>query len=62
MTSAVAPIPRLISPAEVRARTLMSRATIARRVAAREFPAPVRIGYNRIAWREADITAWIETR
>lgn len=54
--------PILISASEVRRRTSLSRATIWRRVRAGDFPAPVRLGVSRIAWREADVTNWIETR
>ena len=52
--------PRLLPASEVRARTSLSRATIWRRVRANEFPAPVCLGANRIAWREAEVTAWID--
>ncbi|MGH7100174.1 MAG: helix-turn-helix transcriptional regulator [Stellaceae bacterium] len=27
-----------------------------------EFPSPVAIGHNRIAWRESDIDSWLASR
>ena len=54
--------PRLLSAAEVIARTSLSRATIWRRTRNEGFPAPVHLGGNRIAWREAEVNAWIEDR
>ncbi|MBK8070088.1 MAG: AlpA family phage regulatory protein [Rhodanobacteraceae bacterium] len=35
-----------------------SRSTLLRRVASGEFPAPVRLGPNTIAWPAADVRAW----
>jgi prophage regulatory protein len=52
--------PRLLPAPEVRWRTSLSRATIWRRVRSGEFPAPVRLGPNRIAWLESDVNAWIQ--
>lgn len=51
---------RLINGREVQTRTSLSRATIWRRIRAGEFPPPVRLGANRVAWREAEVAAWIE--
>lgn len=51
---------RLIRAAEVYDRTALSRASIWRRVREGAFPKPVTLGYNRIAWVEADIDEWIE--
>lgn len=57
--SASTALTRLISGREVQARTSLSRVTIWRRVRAGDFPAAVSLGANRIAWREAEVTAWI---
>lgn len=54
--------PRLIRAAEVYGRTALSRASIWRRVRDGSFPKPVTLGYNRIAWVESDIDAWIEAQ
>ena len=54
--------PRLIRAAEVYDRTALSRASIWRRVREGSFPKPVTLGYNRIAWVESDIDAWIEAQ
>lgn len=51
---------RLLRATEVYSRTALSRATIWRMVKAATFPKPVTLGYNRIAWLEADVDAWIE--
>lgn len=54
--------PSLVRPAEVYARTTLSRASIWRRVREGTFPPPVTLGYNRICWRAADVDAWIEAQ
>lgn len=51
--------PRLISPAEVYRLTTLSRTTVYRRVREGTFPAPRRIGAQRMAWPEPAISAWI---
>lgn len=51
---------RLLRATEVYSRTALSRASIWRMVKAATFPKPVTLGYNRIAWLESDIDAWIE--
>jgi prophage regulatory protein len=40
----------------------MSQPTIWRMRRNGTFPQPVAISPNRIAWREADVVAWVETR
>ncbi len=40
----------------------MSRASIWRRVAAGEFPAPVKLGKRITAWAVADVDAWLQAR
>jgi len=62
MTRPDGPTPRLLTPRDVYSRVCMSRATIHRRVRAGAFPQPVRLGPNRKAWRESDVTAWIEAQ
>lgn len=51
---------RLLRASEVYSRTALSRASIWRMVKAATFPKPVTLGYNRIAWLESDVDAWIE--
>lgn len=48
----------LMLPA-VMARTRLSDTTIWRLERARRFPARIKIGFRRVAWRKADIDAWI---
>ena len=50
---------RLLRLPEVKNKTGLSRTTIYRRVTARQFPRPVSMGNNTIAWRESEINAWI---
>lgn len=38
----------------------LSKTSIYDRLARGEFPQPVRIGNRNVAWREADIVAWID--
>jgi len=42
--------------------TDLSRSTIYRLIADGDFPKPVRISKGRVAWRERDLTAWLESR
>lgn len=39
--------------------TSLSRPTLYRRIAARRFPAPVRLGGRACGWASADLQAWI---
>ena len=52
----------LLRPRDVFKRVALSRTTIWRRVREGSFPTPVNLGPKRIAWREADIVAWIEAQ
>ncbi|WP_342747466.1 helix-turn-helix transcriptional regulator [Tropicimonas sediminicola] len=47
---------------EVQARVGLSRSTIYDMMALGAFPRPVRIGRRAVAWRESDITAWMNGR
>ncbi len=49
----------LYSRRQVIAITSLSGPTIWRRCKDGSFPSPVKIGPNRIAWRSADVKAWI---
>ena len=51
---------RLIKMEEVLRVCCISRATLYRRLAGGEFPAPVRVGPRAARWRASDITAWLE--
>lgn len=53
---------RLLSMREVMALIPYSRPSIYRLVAANRFPAPLKIGDNKIAWRESDVLAWQTSR
>lgn len=50
---------RLLKIGEVARLTSMHRATIYRLVASGDFPAQIRLSRRRVAWRAADIEAWI---
>ena len=39
--------------------TSLSKATVYRKVADGSFPAPLKIGKSRVAWREKDIVDWL---
>lgn len=49
---------RFLKISDVARETSLHRATIYRRVAKGEFPAPQLIGGGRVAWRESDIEQW----
>ncbi len=54
---------KLLSFKEVAARVGgASRVTVWRWVQAGHFPAPIRIGLRKIAWRERDIETWLSRR
>jgi prophage regulatory protein len=53
---------RLITSAMVRERTSLSRTTLWRLVTQAQFPPPVQISVNRIAWSEQAIADWIAGR
>ncbi len=55
----------LLSWPSVRERLGLSRATcyrLQRKTGAGSFPRPIRLSPRRVAWRESDITAWIEAQ
>ena len=47
---------------EVLTRTGLSRTGVYRRIASGAFPAPVALGERAVAWRESEISDWIESR
>ena len=50
---------RLLPIARVVEETTFSKATVYRKVADGSFPAPLKIGKSRVAWRERDIVDWL---
>ena len=46
----------------VEKRTGLSRSTIYDWMKRGEFPQPVKLGARLVAWRESDVTAWLESR
>lgn len=61
-TAAVTTRPRLLRRPEVEERTGLTRSTIYRWMKSGDFPQAVRLGPKMIAWREADIDQWIESK
>jgi prophage regulatory protein len=53
---------RFLRLPQVKESTGLSRTTIYRQIAAREFPRPINIGPRAVAWIEADILQWMEKR
>jgi prophage regulatory protein len=47
---------------QVRETIGLSRATIYRKIAAHEFPRPVRLGSRAVGWVEADVIGWMNER
>lgn len=62
MSATTTTAPALLRPREVFRRVALSRTTVWRRVREGSFPQPVNLGPKRIAWREADVVAWIEAQ
>ena len=52
----------LLRRPEVEARTGLSKSTIYAWIERGDFPQPVKLGTRLVAWRESDITAWLESR
>lgn len=57
-----APPPRLLRLALVEERTSLRKSAIYAGIRAGTFPRPVRLSANAVAWREFEVTAWIESR
>ncbi|KVA11923.1 hypothetical protein WI41_07520 [Burkholderia latens] len=53
---------KLIRRPEVMAKTALSHTTIYFLMGRGEFPKQIKLGRRIVAWREAEIDAWIETR
>ena len=53
---------KLIRRPEVEARTGLSRSTLYDWMKRGQFPQPVKLGARAVAWRESDVTAWLESR
>lgn len=53
---------KLLSLSEVRQRVPFSRSTIYAKIGKAEFPAPIKISENRVAWDCAAIDAWIANK
>jgi prophage regulatory protein len=47
---------------DVTAKIGLSRVTIWRKVRAGQFPTPIELSANRIAWAESEVAAWQESR
>jgi prophage regulatory protein len=52
-------IDRLIPITELLAITSFSKATVYRKVREKSFPAPLKIGKSRVAWRTSSISTWM---
>ena len=53
---------KLLRRPEVEARTGLKRSTIYDWMEKGNFPRPLRLGERVVAWREADVDKWIQTR
>jgi prophage regulatory protein len=53
---------RLLRRAEVERLTGLSRSTLYSWMKEGRFPQPVRLGARIVAWRESDVTEWLESR
>ena len=52
----------LLRRPEVETRTGISRSTLYDWMKRGDFPQPVKLGARIVAWRESDVTAWLESR
>jgi prophage regulatory protein len=53
---------RLLAVKTVAGLTSLSRHSIYRLAKQGDFPTPVQVGPRRVAWRQSDVTAWLESR
>ena len=53
---------RLLTKHEVSRMTSLSPVTIWRQIRAGKFPAGIKISDNRVAWRESDLTNWLNSK
>ncbi|MBF9031702.1 AlpA family phage regulatory protein [Rhodobacterales bacterium HKCCE3408] len=53
---------KLLRRPEVETRTGLSRSTLYEWMKRGEFPQPVKLGVRIVAWRESDVTDWLESR
>lgn len=51
---------RLIRSKEVQAITGLPKSSLHNMARAGTFPAPLKLGARAVAWREADVQAWVE--
>ena len=56
----ITPAPLLVREKHLPALLGMSRGNLRRLLAAGRFPAPIRLGAHCVAWRYADLMAWVE--
>lgn len=54
--------PRLLALPVVMDRTSLSEPTLRRLIDRAQFPRPLKLSSNRVAWREPDVSAWINSR
>lgn len=59
---ATTPPSRLMRRPEVLARVGLSSSTLYEMTAAGDFPAPIPIGRQAVAWLESEVDAWIKNR
>ena len=52
----------LLRRPEVEARTGLSRSTLYDWMKRGDFPQPVKLGARLVAWRESDVSAWLDSR
>lgn len=56
------PAAQLLAPTEVAKRTSMSWRTVRRLIRDDQFPRPIRISAQRVAFLEHEVKAWIDSR
>ena len=54
--------PQIVKRPDVEAATRLSRSNLYRKIAAGEFPRPIKLGPRAVGWRADEIAAWIEER
>jgi prophage regulatory protein len=55
-------VERLLTVWQVSEMTTLPKPSIYRKIAEGDFPAPIRLGERRSAWKLSDVLAWIDSR
>ena len=62
MAEQVQSVPAILRRKQVEARIGLKRSTLYSKIAAGEFPAPIRLGARAVGWIESEVISWLNGR